>query len=756
MRARILLAFIILFVGRAASGATTYTLGKFTITDDPTTGVLNVDGPMQKLRFGYKTDPSTWDSQSGGNIYWWETPLAPGANLVAVYEWPLPDPDPPCPLPPSKVPPSGCSRAYAAGAGGIGATTMYAAIDPTPCYGNYSCSLADNGLDATTLVPPGCVPPPGGEACVTLNFDGSLQVRFLFDVASAPACSGTGLSWYEIEKTWTIAESGRIRLEQDWYIKRTGWISEPMTRNHFAKLHDMLTRVGSPWWEGPPYNCQRPAGPPGSNSRRNACNQPYDWSPDPCDFWGECGELGMQQYGFNLDAVHSELVRFTGGPTFDIVWWPDADGLGFENLGLYAFGYARRLADDGTYHSGSEGGPTFEICHHNRLVGDLNPPPTPADGAHDISLNITAWWGGGSATPGRFRNVTAPQRWTDTFEFEARPPAWTSPTENDFLVGGGHGPGIANRVRIADGGGVPGVADVIAYGALSWGTNVATGDLDGDGWAEALTGPGPGPTLGPQVRSFDSYGAFLAKINFFAYGTLRFGVNVTAQGTDSDAYREIQTGAGPGAVFGPHVRGWEYDNSGITANAKVNFFAYSTLKWGVYVEGTDVDVDTFDELLTAPGPGQPFAAQIRAWNVDGGAVSAVAKINFNAFAGGYGGKVAGGDVDPDAFGEIVAGTGPGPGVGSRVRGFDYDGGSVAPLPNFDSQFSSVYGISVAAADLTLDGWADVVVGAGPDPATDARVSTFTYAPGTLSPLPATFLAFSGNYGVSVAAGRFGI
>ena len=37
---------------------------------------------------------------------------------------------------------------------------------------------------------------------------------------------------------------------------------------------------------------------------------------------------------------------------------------------------------------------------------------------------------------------------------------------------------------------------------------------------------------------------------------------------------EIITGAGPGAVFGPHVRGWNFDNISVTPLPGLSFFAW--------------------------------------------------------------------------------------------------------------------------------------------------------------------------------------
>src|SRR3990170_1971886 len=75
--------------------------------------------------------------------------------------------------------------------------------------------------------------------------------------------------------------------------------------------------------------------------------------------------------------------------------------------------------------------------------------------------------------------------------------------------------------------------------------------------------------------------------------------------------------AGPGAVFGPHVRGWNVDGGAAAAIPAVSFMAYGTNRWGVVVACGDLDGDGIDEILTAPGPSAQFGADVLGWNFDG-------------------------------------------------------------------------------------------------------------------------------------------
>jgi len=145
-----------------------------------------------------------------------------------------------------------------------------------------------------------------------------------------------------------------------------------------------------------------------------------------------------------------------------------------------------------------------------------------------------------------------------------------------------------------------------AYGADSFGVNVTCGRVNGDGFDAVITGAGPGAVYGPHVRGFEVDGTPLPGLSFLAYGTNKYGVNVAAGDLDGDGFDEIITGAGAGEVFGPHVRGFDYDGgTSVSPVPGVSFFAYGTHKWGVNVAAGDFDGDGYDETgprLRSPRP----------------------------------------------------------------------------------------------------------------------------------------------------------
>ena len=81
------------------------------------------------------------------------------------------------------------------------------------------------------------------------------------------------------------------------------------------------------------------------------------------------------------------------------------------------------------------------------------------------------------------------------------------------------------------------------------GVNVAAGDVDGDGIAEIIVGAGPGPLQKAVVAVYKGDGTFTGT-RFEAYPSndYRFGVNVAARDLDGDGIAEIITGPGPSPI----------------------------------------------------------------------------------------------------------------------------------------------------------------------------------------------------------------
>jgi len=297
---------------------------------------------------------------------------------------------------------------------------------------------------------------------------------------------------------------------------------------------------------------------------------------------------------------------------------------------------------------------------------------------------------------------------------------------------------------------------VQGYGLIS-----AAGDLDGDGYDELIAGPGPGPYHPALVQLLDWDGSRLA--SFQAYGTPRYGVLVSCGDLNDDGVDEIVTGAGPGAVYGPHVRGWHWDGGSIvTPLPGVSFLAYGTNRWGVNVACGDIDGDGVDEIVTGAGPGAVFGPHVRGWNADGGSAGPIPGVSYFAYGTlQWGVNVACGDIDADGIDEIVTGPGPGPSFGSHVRGWNYDGERLEPIGGVNfiayASFPRSMGCNVACGDIDNDRVDEILTGPGPDPDNLAYLKTWNYDGTELALVPGkSFLVFeTGDYvaGARIALGH---
>lgn len=323
---------------------------------------------------------------------------------------------------------------------------------------------------------------------------------------------------------------------------------------------------------------------------------------------------------------------------------------------------------------------------------------------------------------------------------------------DDYLVGAGNASANPNRVRIFDKDCTATPFDVLPYPQNQWGVNVAAGNINGGTFDEALFAPGPGAILGPQIRGWEPLSGPMTKVNFSAYGTQQYGANLTGLDVDDDGFEEIVTGAGGGPPFGPHVRGWNYDGIAVAAMPGVSFFAYSTLRFGVNVGGGDLENQGGDEILTGPGPSLSFGPQVRGWKVGGGATSAMARINFNLATGvANGARATGGDTDDDGFDEIVGIAGN----QCTVRTFNYDGAAVAAQGSI-AAFAGMSGCRSCGGNVGNQRGDEVIVGAGTGPAGVSTVQGYTWTGSAFTPLGCSFTAFPGYSGATVAADSFGL
>jgi hypothetical protein len=164
---------------------------------------------------------------------------------------------------------------------------------------------------------------------------------------------------------------------------------------------------------------------------------------------------------------------------------------------------------------------------------------------------------------------------------------------------------------------------------------------------------------------------------------------------------------GAGLGGGPHVQVLD----GLTFEVVTSFFAYEPgFTGGVFVAAGDVNGDGIGEIVTGPGAGG--GPLVKIFDGSGRQLAAFFAYDPN-FRGGV--RVAAADVSGDGLADIVTGAGLGGGPLVRV----FDGATLALLTEFFAGDPEVRGgLFVAAGDMDGDGRAEVVAGPG-DPNTSA-------------------------------------
>ena len=84
---------------------------------------------------------------------------------------------------------------------------------------------------------------------------------------------------------------------------------------------------------------------------------------------------------------------------------------------------------------------------------------------------------------------------------------------------------------------------------------------------------------------------------------------------------------GPGAVFAPHVRGWNYDGADLSAISGINFFAWDydgdePVRFGANVfSGADLNGNGRDEIVVGQGPDPDAGTEVKVFQYDGSQVT---------------------------------------------------------------------------------------------------------------------------------------
>jgi hypothetical protein len=253
-------------------------------------------------------------------------------------------------------------------------------------------------------------------------------------------------------------------------------------------------------------------------------------------------------------------------------------------------------------------------------------------------------------------------------------------------------PGVPSQARLLDArtGGVR--LHVDPFPGFRGGINVASGDVNRDGFDDLIVGAGAGAP-GGHVKVYDGRTGGLL-LSFFSFAGFGGGVNVAAGDVDGDGFADIVVGAGAGAPGG-HVKVF----SGASGAMLRSFFAYGGFLGGVSVAVADVDGDRRADIVTGSGAGAP-SGHVKAFSGRTGAEM----LSFLAYPGFDGGvRVSAGDLDGDGRAEVLTGTF---GAAPHVKAFSASGAMLASFYAFDP--SRAGWADVAGADVDGDGRADVI------------------------------------------------
>ncbi|MFA4828325.1 MAG: CARDB domain-containing protein [Thermodesulfovibrionales bacterium] len=146
-----------------------------------------------------------------------------------------------------------------------------------------------------------------------------------------------------------------------------------------------------------------------------------------------------------------------------------------------------------------------------------------------------------------------------------------------------------------------------------YGLNTATGDVDGDGMQEIITTAGPGPDNPAIVKIWKKDGQNLRELYSFAAFDGSYGANIATGDIDGDGKAEIITGTGPDPKNPAMLRIFKADGTLIR-----EIMPYDTKHtYGVFVSAADMDGDGIDEIITGLGPGPQNPSWVKVFRYDG-------------------------------------------------------------------------------------------------------------------------------------------
>ncbi|MCI0702617.1 MAG: VCBS repeat-containing protein [Planctomycetia bacterium] len=231
---------------------------------------------------------------------------------------------------------------------------------------------------------------------------------------------------------------------------------------------------------------------------------------------------------------------------------------------------------------------------------------------------------------------------------------------DDIAVGAGFGANHGH-VKVYDGTTGAEITSFFSFQGFKGGVDVDIGDVNGDGKGDLIVGSGPSAS---HVKVFDLAAGGTEIASFIAYSGSVGGVTVTSGDLDGDGDEEVITGS---AIGGAHVKAFSVGTGGAVTEV-ASFVAYSGYAGGIDVDAADLrNNDGIAEVAVSPldkGGGE----EVRLFDLSTGTPTLLGSFVPKFPGADRGVRLASGDADGDGDDDIIVAGGPG--RGAKVKAFD--------------------------------------------------------------------------------------